>query len=73
MSDHLSTEDGMWIIAFITMVGGVFAGLFKLITKNGCRVKCFHPSGAVCCDTDCDEGRELTNKKSIRDVIEHRA
>ena len=70
MTEHLTNEDGIWIIAFITMIGGVFAGLFKLLNKNGCRVRCFHPNGTTCCDTDCDEGREQLAKKSIKDVID---
>ena len=53
----MNNSEGMWILAFITMIGGVFAGLFKLVSKNGCRIRCMHPNGRTCCDTDCDEGR----------------
>ena len=55
----MQAQDGAWILAFIGMVGAVFAGLFKLISKNGCRVKCNWPNGNLCCDTDCDQGREI--------------
>lgn len=50
-----------WIMALIAMVGGTLAALIKLISKNGCRLRCFFPNGNPCCDNDCDEGREIKN------------
>ena len=66
----MDSTEGAWILAMIAMVGGVFAGMFKLISKNGCRVKCMHPNGRSCCDTDCDEGRAMspTQKSEVIDV-----
>jgi hypothetical protein len=64
----MESQDGVWILAFITMAGGVMAGLFKLISKNGCRLKCSYPNGNICCDTDCDEGRANSQTLKIVDV-----
>ena len=52
----MEPTEGGWILAFIAMVGAVLSLLIKMIAKNGCRLRCFHSSGQVCCDTDCDEG-----------------
>jgi len=61
---NIDNQEGAWILAFIAMVGAVWAGLFKLISKNGCRLKCQHCNGASCCDLDCEEGNtELEAKK----------
>ena len=49
-----TSEQYAWIIALITMVGAIFGGLFKLISKNGCAIKCYHANGKPCCSTDCD-------------------
>jgi hypothetical protein len=56
--------EGAWILAMITMVGAVFAGLFKLVSKNGCSVSCAHSNGNNCCTTDCEEGRAPVNRKT---------
>ena len=45
-------------MGFIAMVGAAIGGIIKLIQHNGCRAKCNHCNGQVCCDTDCDEGRQ---------------
>jgi hypothetical protein len=55
---------GAWIVAIITMIGGVFAGLIKLISKNGCSVACHHANGNPCCSTDCEEGRAPVRKST---------
>ena len=52
----MNSEEGGWILAFIAMVGAVLSLLIKMIAKNGCRLRCYHSTGQVCCDTDCDEG-----------------
>lgn len=54
----MDSTEGAWILALIAMIGAVCAGLFKLVSKNGCRIKCYHPNGTACMDLDCDEGRE---------------
>jgi hypothetical protein len=53
----MQTAEGAWIIAIITCIAGIFAGLFKLVSKNGCSISCSHPNGNQCCTTDCEEGR----------------
>lgn len=58
----MDNNDGAWLLASIAMIGTIFAGLFKLVSKNGCRIKCMHPNGSMCCDTDCDEGRAMPIK-----------
>ena len=61
--------EGAWILAIISLVGAVFAGLFKLVSKNGCSIACSHPNGNNCCTTDCEEGRapiiKASNSKSV--------
>jgi hypothetical protein len=52
------------------MVGTIVAGLWKLIEKNGCRIKCFHANGNPCCDTDCDEGRQPALSKIKKSDME---
>ena len=59
----MNNSEGAWILAFIAMVGTVIAGMWKLIEKNGCRIKCWHANGNPCCDTDCDEGRQPQSSK----------
>ena len=51
----MSVESNAWILAFIAMVGGVMAALFKLLSSNGCRIRCLYPNGNPCCDSDCDK------------------
>ena len=56
--NHITTEEGVWVTAFIAMVGASVAAIVKLIQSNGCRMKCHHCNGQQCCDIDCDEGRQ---------------
>ena len=67
----MNTQDGVWIMAIITMIGTVFAGLFKLVSKNGCSISCAHANGNQCCSTDCEEGRApvLQNNKRISNPV----
>jgi hypothetical protein len=55
--NDISVASGAWILAFISCSGGVMAATVKLISKNGCRLKCHHHNGNLCCDTDCEQGR----------------
>ena len=67
----MDSVEGAWILAMITMIGAVFAGLFKLVSKNGCSVSCSHSNGNQCCTTDCEEGRapvvRRTNKSNNKE------
>lgn len=63
----MSDNEGAWTMGFIAMVGASIGAIVKLIQSNGCRMKCHHCNGTVCCDTDCDEGRqplEVVKQKS---------
>ena len=51
----MENVQGVWILSFIAMVGAIFAGLFKLISSNGCRIRCNYSNGKSCCDSDCDK------------------
>lgn len=61
----METAEGVWILSFIAMIGGVFAGLFKLISNNGCRIRCNHANGNSCCDSDCDKEDAIPTVRSI--------
>ena len=69
--DAVSAADGAWILAFIAMVGGVLMAIIKMMEKNGCRCRFMWPTGVACCDTDCDEGRQVVDRKVSKAPVQH--
>lgn len=50
----ITDAEGGYVVAAIAMVGAVFAALWKLIQRNGCRCSTNYRSGVPMCYFDFD-------------------